>query len=139
MPAIAAFFQWFSIFVCHCFFRVALKAQNIHVKSLPFKSPLAPYLQWAGIIIILFILGCEFYLSVSPFGERGSATVSPDEWLHSFEARADIVQTFFANYLGAPLFIFDFVAYKVSRLDSLAVCHRVTNALLDSCGIRPSS
>lgn len=75
-----------------------MKAQNIDYRTLPFKSPLAPYLQWAGILIIFFILGCEFYLSISPFGEKGSA------------------KTFFANYLGAPLFIFDFVAYKVSRL-----------------------
>lgn len=48
-----------------------------------------------GIVVIAFILGCEFYLSVAPFGEKGSAT------------------TFFANYLGAPLFFFDLIAYKV--------------------------
>ncbi|KAF2161387.1 hypothetical protein M409DRAFT_28121 [Zasmidium cellare ATCC 36951] len=92
LVAIAAFFQWFSIFVCHCFFR---EAQNISYKSLPFKAPLAPWLPMVGIIVVFFILGCEFYLSVSPFGEKGSA------------------KTFFATYLGAPLFVFDFVAYKL--------------------------
>lgn len=53
--------------------------------------------RYLGILIIFFILACEFYLSISPFGEKGSA------------------KTFFANYLGAPLFIVDLIAYKVSR------------------------
>lgn len=59
-------------------FRLALKAQNISYKTLPFKAPLAPWLPLAGIIFIFFILGCEFYLSISPFGEKGSAKVRPD-------------------------------------------------------------
>lgn len=81
--------------MCHIFFRRALKAQNIDYRTLPFKAPMLPYLQYAGIVVIVFILACEFYLSVSPLEGKGSAT------------------TFFANYLGAPLFFFDLIAYKV--------------------------
>ena len=62
---------------------------------MPFKAPLAPWAHWFGLVIIIFILACEFYISVSPIGEPGTAV------------------TFFANYLGMPLFLFDFVAYKV--------------------------
>ncbi|CAK3862354.1 amino acid transporter [Lecanosticta acicola] len=95
LVAIAGFFQWGSCFVCHIFFRAALRAQNISYKGLPFQAPFAPYLQYAGLVIILFILGCEFYLSVSPLDGAGSA------------------KTFFANYLGAPLFFVDLIAYKL--------------------------
>lgn len=38
---------------------------------------------------------------------------------------AKTLQTFFANYLGAPLFVFDFVAYKVSRLNEDSASHSV--------------
>ncbi|KXT15893.1 hypothetical protein AC579_5536 [Pseudocercospora musae] len=55
-------------------------------------------LRYIGIPIIAFILACEFYLSVVPFGEKGS------------------VKTFFANYIGAPLFSFDLIVYKGSHL-----------------------
>ncbi|KXT07075.1 hypothetical protein AC578_2408 [Pseudocercospora eumusae] len=80
--AIAAFFQWGTLFVTHCFFRAALRAQHIDY----------PYI---GILIIVLILACEFYLSVAPFGGKGS------------------VKTFFANYLGAPIVFFDLIVYKL--------------------------
>lgn len=44
---------------------------------------------------MVFILGCEFYLSCWPFGENGSP------------------KTFFSAYLAAPLFVADYFAYKV--------------------------
>lgn len=45
LVAIAAFIQWGALFITHCFFRRALKAQSIESRSLPFRSPLAPYVQ----------------------------------------------------------------------------------------------
>ncbi|USW50048.1 Putative amino acid permease/ SLC12A domain-containing protein [Septoria linicola] len=95
LVAIAAFIQWGALFITHCFFRAALRAQHIDYCSLPFKAPLAPYAQYLGIAIIAFILACEFYLSIFPFGEPGSA------------------KTFFANFLGAPLFVFDLIVYNL--------------------------
>lgn len=47
-------------------------------------------------MVLTFILGCLFYLSIFPFGGKGSA------------------ETFFSTYLAAPLFVFDYVVYKVS-------------------------
>lgn len=38
---------------------------------------------------------------------------------------ADTWKTFFANYLGAPLFVFDFVAYKVGCLIAVIVTLRL--------------
>lgn len=78
--------------------------------------------RYLGILIIVFILACEFYLSVAPFGEKGS------------------VKTFFANYLGAPLFFFDLVVYKVSSSDSNPA-HNCEILLLMSAssGIGPNS
>lgn len=93
--AIATFLQWASIYISHIGFRLAVKAQGIKPKTLPFLAPFAPYAQYFGLVVILFILGCEFYLAIFPFGAKGSA------------------KSFFSIYLAAPLFIFDYFAYKV--------------------------
>ncbi|KAI6840167.1 amino acid transporter [Hortaea werneckii] len=95
LVGIARFINWGAIFITQIRFRAALKAQGISPETLPFKAPLAPWAHWFGLVIIVFILACEFYISVSPIGEPGTAV------------------TFFANYLGMPLFLFDFVAYKL--------------------------
>ncbi|KAI7488804.1 hypothetical protein KC351_g1746 [Hortaea werneckii] len=92
---IAGFINWGAIFITQIRFRAALRAQGISPDTLPFKVPLAPWAHWFGLVIIIFILACEFYISVSPIGEPGTAV------------------TFFANYLGMPLFLFDFIAYKL--------------------------
>lgn len=78
----------------HICFRRALKVQGIDPKSLPFSAPLAPYLQWAAILATFFIMGCEFYLAL--FGD-GTPTA----------------KGFFSVYLAVPLFLFDYIAYKV--------------------------
>lgn len=94
--AIATLFQWSGCYISHLRFREGLKAQGKDLKSLPFKGFLTPYAQYLSLIIVVFIFGCEFYLSCWPFGEKGSP------------------KTFFSTYLAAPLFAFDYCAYKVS-------------------------
>lgn len=81
--------------VSHICFRRALKAQGIDPNSLAFKAPFAPYFQYFSMIIILFIMGCEFYLALFPSGSPPSA------------------EAFFTIYLALPLFIVDYFAYKV--------------------------
>lgn len=61
---------------------------------------MAPYAQYFSLVLVLFIFGCEFYLSCWPLEEKGSA------------------KTFFSTYLAAPLFVFDYCAYKVSASTS---------------------
>ena len=80
----------------HIGFRRALKAQGIDHHSLPFIAHFAPWLQYGGLVVLTFILGCLFYLSIFPFGGKGSA------------------ETFFSTYLAAPLFVFDYIVYKVN-------------------------
>lgn len=95
LVAIATLLQWASIYIAHICFRRALTAQSIDYKSLPFIAHFAPYAQYFGLLIILFIAGCEFYLAIFPFGGKSSA------------------EGFFSTYLAAPLFIFDYFAYKL--------------------------
>lgn len=57
---------------------------------------MAPYAQYLGLVVVLFIAGCEFYLACFPFGEKGSA------------------KSWFSSYIAAPLFFLDYFGYKVS-------------------------
>ncbi|CAG8284879.1 unnamed protein product [Penicillium olsonii] len=94
LVAIATLFQWASIYIAHLRFRQGLRAQGKDLGSLPFKGLLTPWAQYFGLIIVLFVFGCEFYLACWPFGEKGS------------------VKSFFSSYLAAPLFFFDYFVYK---------------------------
>ncbi|KAJ5501057.1 hypothetical protein N7527_012178 [Penicillium freii] len=87
-------FQWGSIYIAHLRFRQGLRAQGKDLRALPFKGFLTPWAQYFGLIIVLFVFGCEFYLACWPFGEKGS------------------VKSFFSTYLAAPLFFFDYFVYK---------------------------
>ncbi|KAI9925955.1 hypothetical protein MW887_004414 [Aspergillus wentii] len=75
-------------------FRNGLRAQGVDLRTLPFKGLLTPWAQYLSLLIVLFVFGCEFYLSCWPFGEKGS------------------VKSFFSSYLAAPLFFFDYFVYK---------------------------
>ncbi|KAJ5394594.1 uncharacterized protein N7487_012235 [Penicillium crustosum] len=94
LVAIATLFQWGSIYIAHLRFRQGLRAQGKDLSALPFKGLLTPWAQYFGLIIVLFVFGCEFYLACWPFGEKGS------------------VKSFFSSYLAAPLFFFDYFVYK---------------------------
>lgn len=85
---------WLSMLTTHIFFRRALKAQGIDPKTLPFTAPLAPYLQYVAMIFTLFIMGCEFYLAL-------------------FQNGTPTAKGFFSVYLACPLFIVDYIVYKV--------------------------
>ncbi|KAL2872407.1 amino acid permease/ SLC12A domain-containing protein [Aspergillus lucknowensis] len=94
LVAIATLFQWASIYIAHLRFRTGLRAQGKDLRTLPFRGLLTPWAQYLSLTIVLFIFGCEFYLACFPFGEKGSA------------------KSFFSTYLAAPLFVFDYFAYK---------------------------
>lgn len=85
---------WLTMLTTHICFRSALKAQGIDPKTLPFQAPWAPYFQYLAILAIFFIMGCEFYLAL--YGDG-----------------APTAKGFFSVYLACPLFIFDYVVYKV--------------------------
>lgn len=95
--AIATFMGWLAMLTTHIAFRRALKAQGIDPATLPFRAPGAPYAQFLAVLAILFIMGCEFYLALYSAGDDSAPTA----------------KGFFSVYLACPLFIFDFVVYKV--------------------------
>lgn len=97
--SIATFMSWLTILVTHIGFRRALKVQGIDPKTLPFIAPVAPYLQYLAILCTFFIMGCELYLAL-------------------FDEGTPTAKGFFSVYLACPLFIFDYLAYKVSSPDS---------------------
>lgn len=91
---ISGFLQWATIYWMHIRFRKGLKAQGIDHKTLPFHDMLAPWSQYVGLVVIFLILAAEFYLAIFPFDAKPSA------------------ENFFATYIAAPLFVFDYFAYK---------------------------
>ncbi|KAI2969407.1 hypothetical protein CBS147323_3962 [Aspergillus niger] len=95
LVSVSALFQWSGIFISHIRFRQGLAAQGIDKKTLPFRDRTAPYAQFVGLVVVLFIAGCEFYLACFPFGEKGSA------------------KSWFSSYIAAPLFFFDYFGYKI--------------------------
>ncbi|BCS03486.1 uncharacterized protein AKAW2_70364S [Aspergillus luchuensis] len=95
LVSVSALFQWSGIFISHIRFRQGLAAQGIDRKTLPFRDRMAPYAQYLGLVVVLFIAGCEFYLACFPFGEKGSA------------------KTWFSSYIAAPLFFLDYFGYKI--------------------------
>ena len=116
--AISGLCQWATIYISHIQFRRGLKAQGIDYKGLPFLSPGAPYLQYLGLVILLFIFGCEFYLSVWPLNGSGKPSAT----------------SFFSSYLAVPLFLVDFLGYKVRiRADYCAKTY--INSSSKSCGL----
>ncbi|PYH38974.1 uncharacterized protein BO87DRAFT_454836 [Aspergillus neoniger CBS 115656] len=95
LVSVSALFQWSGIFISHIRFRQGLAAQGIDKKTLPFRDRVAPYAQYLGLVVVLFIAGCEFYLACFPFGEKGSA------------------KSWFSSYIAAPLFFLDYFGYKI--------------------------
>ncbi|PWY70113.1 amino acid transporter [Aspergillus eucalypticola CBS 122712] len=95
LVSVSALFQWSGIFISHIRFRQGLAAQGIDKKTLPFRDRIAPYAQYLGLVVVLFIAGCEFYLACFPFGEKGSA------------------KSWFSSYIAAPLFFLDYFGYKI--------------------------
>jgi amino acid transporter len=88
--------MWGILFIQHIRFRSGLKAQGISHKSLPFQDFMAPYSQWIGLTIIIFLLVGEAYLALSPISGDGPSA-----------------KNFFSTYIAAPLFVVNFSGYKL--------------------------
>ncbi|OKO96647.1 hypothetical protein PENSUB_10822 [Penicillium subrubescens] len=94
LVAIATLFEWSSCYISLLRFREGLEAQGKDLRTLPFRGFLTSWAQYLSLIIVVLIFGCEFYLPCWPFGGRGSVKI-------------------FSGYLAAPLFYFDYFAYKL--------------------------
>ncbi|KAF8319959.1 putative general amino acid permease [Clavulina sp. PMI_390] len=84
MTSIAGLMTWFGIGVTYIRFHAGLKAQGIDRNTLPFKSPLQPFLSWYVVVSTLVI--CFF---------SGFSVFIKGHWDHA---------TFVTNYLPFALF-----------------------------------
>lgn len=80
---------WLNILTCSWRFHAALRAQNDAALKEPyaFKSILHPWASILSFAIILFMVVCQFIVSVYPVGESPSA------------------ETFFAGFISVPIFL----------------------------------
>ncbi|EDK47118.1 conserved hypothetical protein [Lodderomyces elongisporus NRRL YB-4239] len=85
---------WMFICICHIRFRQALKFNNIPLSSLEYVSTTGVWGSYIGAIINFLILIAQFWTSLFPSDK-------PD------------ANSFFENYLGAPVFIFVYCAHKL--------------------------
>ncbi|GME36576.1 putative amino acid permease protein [Neofusicoccum parvum] len=95
LVGVSSFMNWGLIYLSHIRFRKGLKAQGIDYHSLPFYNRASPWGQYFGLFLIFVFLAAELYFALFPFG--GSPTA----------------EGFFSTYLSVPLFILDYVGYKL--------------------------
>jgi amino acid transporter len=99
-----------TLCICYLRFYAACKAQGLDRNTLPFKSRLQPYAGWVGAI---------GSLSESRFcGSKTAADVVVITLVSSFSvflkgqwSTAD----FIAGYIGIPIYVIPFVAWKVIK------------------------
>lgn len=88
--SLSSFFTWMAICYTHLRWRWALKAQGRDTDEVIFRSPMGVWGDYTGIVVLLFIVACELYISIIP---------------HDAE-------TFFQNCLSLPLMIVMYVLHK---------------------------
>lgn len=88
---------WLFICVCHVRFRAALKFRGISLDTLAFVSPTGLWGSYLSIIINSLILVAQFWVSLWPLGGDGKPNAN----------------SFFENYLGAPVFLVCYLAHKI--------------------------
>ncbi|KAI9798903.1 MAG: hypothetical protein M1833_004406 [Piccolia ochrophora] len=97
ISGMAFFIAWMVIIACNWRFRAALKAQNDDAleRRFAFKASWHPYPSIFAFVAIFFMVVCQFIVSVWPIKEKSSAA------------------TFFANFIGMPIFLVMWVGYKL--------------------------
>jgi len=91
LSGISAIFVWGSICFAHIRFRQAWKYQGRDIKELAFAAPFGVIGSWIGVFLACLCLAAEFYVS--------AASLS--------------AETFFENYLAAPVVILLFIGWVV--------------------------
>ncbi|RAO74201.1 uncharacterized protein BHQ10_010213 [Talaromyces amestolkiae] len=93
LSTVAGLIAWATLSFCYIRFHAALKAQGISRDTLPWKSPFQPYAAWIGFVgstIIVLIAGFPVFL-------KGNWDTS----------------SFFASYIGIPIFIVPIIVWKL--------------------------
>jgi amino acid transporter len=100
LSGLSSIFTWASICLAHIRYRRAWKKQGHSLDELAFRSQAGVIGSWIGLILNILVLAAQFWTSAWPIG-YGDET--PD----------DRAQTFFLNYLAAPVVIAFYVPYKL--------------------------
>jgi amino acid transporter len=96
----ADFIAWAFIGLTHVRMRIAMKAQNMDVTSLPFKAIGYPYLPWIIIRLNIFLVLISGYTTLlTPFA----------------------LKDFIFSYLAIPVFVFLYVGWKFWHSELLSV------------------
>ena len=99
IAGLAQIFIWMSICISHIRFRRAMKAQRRSLGELGYRAKLGVIGSWASVVISLLLLGCQFWVAISPVdnGKPGSLDV----------------ESFFQNYLAFPIILVIYLGYKI--------------------------
>ncbi|KAK4685101.1 hypothetical protein P7C73_g5055, partial [Tremellales sp. Uapishka_1] len=95
LSTVAGLLAWFTLCVCFIRFYAACKAQGIDRHTLPYRGRLQPYTAWVGAIgalIITIFSGFSVFLA--------------GNWSAS---------NFIASYIGIPIYIIPFLAWKLFK------------------------
>ncbi|CAN3365158.1 S-adenosylmethionine permease Gap4p [Diutina catenulata] len=96
--SMSSFFTWMAICYTHLRWRFALKAQGRSLDEVIFKSPMGMWGDVTGIIVLLFIVACELYISIVPQSDD--------------QTPANRAMSFFQNCLSLPLMILMYIGHK---------------------------
>ncbi|EED16247.1 amino acid permease, putative [Talaromyces stipitatus ATCC 10500] len=92
LSTVAGLIAWATLSFCYIRFHAAMKAQGVSRDTLPWKSPFQPYTAWVGFVgstIITLVAGFPVFL-------KGNWDTS----------------SFFASYIGIPIFIVPIFVWK---------------------------
>ncbi|ODN86860.1 amino acid transporter [Cryptococcus wingfieldii CBS 7118] len=94
---------WVSILASHVAFMRGMKAQGIPRDTLPYKSPLQPYLTYCALFMTCLV--CFF---------KGFDAFMPWDY-----------KTFITNYIGIPVYVIGYCGYKLIRRSKAVKMHEM--------------
>ncbi|TYJ51597.1 hypothetical protein B9479_007822 [Cryptococcus floricola] len=94
---------WVSILASHVAFMRGMKAQGIPRDTLPYKSPLQPYLTYGALFMTCLV--CFF---------KGFDSFMPWDY-----------KTFITNYIGIPVYVIGYCGYKLIRRSKAVKMHEM--------------
>ncbi|GAM84440.1 hypothetical protein ANO11243_024360 [Dothideomycetidae sp. 11243] len=102
LSGLCYFFVWGSICFAHIRFRAAWKYNGRSLDLLPYKAPFGVIGSWFGVILNMLCLVAQFYSAVWPIGGGSGRSLA---------------ESFFEDYLAAPLIFAFYFAWKIYTRD----------------------
>ncbi|KAH8815019.1 general amino-acid permease-like protein GAP1 [Xylogone sp. PMI_703] len=109
LSGLSSIFTWGSICLSHIRFRRAWVLQGHSLDELAFRSQPGVLGSWVGFILNVLILICQFWVGAWPTG-------------YAEKSAAQQANNFFLDYLGVPIVMVFYIAYKVWYRTSIIRC-----------------